>query len=167
MGHACFFMTPPPADSVPSAPSPTTGAPRKAASLFERIFWYGVAGVVTIALNPALFTLFNDVFGWANWIAYALSLGLVNVLQFIWSYHVGFRTTDHWTTSAKRQGVTLVGSNLLNYVMVIALQAAFPQLEKLIIVAVQVFIAGVKFIVYHYWVYPERPAPAPAAERAE
>jgi putative flippase GtrA len=160
-------MTPSSADPDPSAPSQTVGLQRKkAASLWERIFWYGVAGVVTIALNPALYTLFNDVFGWVNWVAYALSLGLVNILQFIWSYHVGFRTTDHWTTSAKRQGVTLVGSNLLNYFMVIGLQAVFPQWEKIIIVAVQVFIAGVKFIVYHYWVYPERPDSAQPAERA-
>ena len=167
MGHACFFMTPPPVDPVPADPSPAAGAPRKAASFWKRILWYGVAAIVTVPLNPALFALFHDVLGWVNWIAYAFSLALVNVLQFIWSYNIGFRTSEHWTTSAKRQGATLVGTNLLNYLIVIALQAVFPQWQKLIIVAVQVFIAGVKFIVYHYWVYPDRPDSPRAVERAE
>ena len=40
----------------------------------------------------------------------------------------------------------------------------FPAFEKAVIVGVQVVIAVVKFVVYHYWVYPDRPAPA-AAER--
>jgi putative flippase GtrA len=136
-----------------------TSRPRQKsiASVRERAFWFAVAGVVTVTLNAGLFTLFNDVLGWANWVAYALSLGILNVLQFVWSYHVGFRTNDHWTSSAKRQGVTLVVSNMVNYVLVVGLQALFPHLEKVIIVGVQVFVAGVKFLTYHHWVYPSRP----------
>ena len=89
-----------PANRTPDAPVATP--------LLMRIFWYGVAGVVTIALNPALFALFHDVLGWVNWVAYAVSLTLINVLQFLWSYFVGFRTRDRWTTSARRQGTALL-----------------------------------------------------------
>ena len=152
-----------PADRSPDAPAEPAPAGPAATPLLMRIFWYGVAGVVTIALNPALFTLFHDVLGWANYAAYAVSLTLVNVLQFIWSYFVGFRTRERWTVSARRQGTVLVAANVLNYGLVVALQAVFPAFEKLIIVAVQVVIAAVKFVVYHYWVYPDRPA---TAERA-
>lgn len=129
----------------------------KAVPFLKRVFWFGVGGGVSVVLNPLLFGLFNDKFGWSNYLAYALSLGLVNVLQFLWNYFVGFKTTDHWTTSAVKQGVTLGVSNALNYVMVIALQAVFPMWEKLVIVAVTIFIAAFKFVVYHYWVYPHRP----------
>ena len=37
----------------------------------------------------------------------------------------------------------------------------FPQFHKSVLVAVQVFVAGVKFVVYHYWVYPDRAAARP------
>ena len=141
---------PPDASAEPAAtePAPTP--------LLMRIFWYGVAGVVTIALNSALFAYFHDVRGWANYQAYAMSLGLLNLLKFPWSYFVGFRTREHWTVSARRQVAVL----LVNYVLVIALQEFFPAFEKAVIVAVQVVIAVVKFVVYHYWVYPDRPVPA-------
>ncbi len=128
--------------------------------LHLRLFWYGVAGVVTIALNSALYAYFHDGRGWANYQAYAMSLGLLNLLQFPWSYFVGFRTREHWTVSARRQCLVLV----VNYGLVVALQEFFPAFEKTIIVGVQVVIAVVKFVVYHYWVYPDRPATA-AAER--
>ena len=121
--------------------------------------------MVTIALNPALFALFHDVLGWVNWLAYAVSLTLINVLQFLWSYFVGFRTRDRWTTSARRQGTTLLIFNALNYALVVALQAVVPAYEKAVIVGVQVVIAVVKFVVYHSWVYPDRPVPAAAEQR--
>ena len=149
-----------PADRSPDAPAAPASAGPAATPLRMRIFWYGLAGVVTIALNPALFALFHDVLGWVNWVAYAVSLTLINVLQFLWSYFIGFRTRDRWTTSARRQGTALVIFNLLNYALVVTLQAVFPAFEKAVIVGVQVVIAVVKFVVYHYWVYPDRPAPA-------
>ncbi len=123
---------------------------------FKRVFWFGVGGAASIYLNTFFFGLFHDRLGWSNYSAYALSLTLINVLQFLWNYFVGFRTTDHWTVSAVKQGVTLGVSNALNYAMVIALQAIFPNYKKLVIAVVQVFIAGFKFFVYHYWVYPHR-----------
>ncbi len=48
-----------------------------------RIFWYGVAGVVTLSLNPALFTLFHNVLGWVEYGALGASLTLVGILQFL------------------------------------------------------------------------------------
>ena len=153
----------PPADRSPDAPAAPPPAGPAATPLLMRIFWYGVAGVVTIALNPALFRLFHHTLGWNNYAAYAVSLTLVNVLQFIWSYFVGFRTSERWTVAARRQGTVFVGANVLNYGLVVALQAVFPAWKEAVIVAVQVVIAAVKFVVYHYWVYPDRPA---TAERA-
>ena len=156
----------PPADRSPDAPAEPASAKPAATPLLMRIFWYGVAGVVTLSLNPALFTLFHDVFGWVYYAASAASIGLVSVLQFVWSYFVGFRTHEHWTVSARRQGATLAVAGALNYALVVALQAAFPAWQKVVMVAVQVFVAGGKFVVYHYWVYPHRPAAA-SAENAE
>lgn len=152
-----------PADRRPDVLTEPAPAGPAATPLLLRIFWYGVAGVVTLALNPALFTLFHNVFGWVQYLALGASLTLVGVLQFVWSYHVGFRTQDHWTTSARRQGATLLAAFLLSYALGLLLLPLFPLFEKTVLVAVQVFVAGVKFVVYHYWVYPDRTA----ASRAE
>ncbi|MCE9609050.1 MAG: hypothetical protein K8R23_02365 [Chthoniobacter sp.] len=151
-----IFTVTEPTHRISETPIESSGNGSEAAPLHMRIIWYGVAAVVTIPLNPALFALFHDVLGWVNYAAYAVSLTLVNVLQFLWSFFIGFRTHESWTTSARRQGVALVVFNLLNYALVIVLQAVFPMFEKAIIVGVQVAVAIVKFVVYHYWVYPER-----------
>ncbi|MEO7773852.1 MAG: GtrA family protein [Steroidobacteraceae bacterium] len=124
--------------------------------LVVRVFWYAVAGVITIALNPGLFALFHEVLGWNNVVAYACSLALVNGLQFIWNYHVGFRSSQPIGVSAARQITTFAASNALNYALVIALQALLPQWKLQIIVVVQTFVAGLKFLAYHYWVYPHK-----------
>ena len=147
-----------PANRSPEAPAEPVPAGPAATPLLMRIFWYGVAGVVTLSLNPALFTLFHEVFGWVEFVALGVSLALVAVLQFIWSYFVGFRTQDHWTVSARRQGLTLAAAFLLSYVLGLMLLPVFPRFQKSVLVAVQIFVAAVKFVVYHYWVYPDRAA---------
>lgn len=121
-----------------------------------RAFWFAVAGIVTICLNPALFMLFHDVLAWNHYVAYGLSLTIVNVLQFFWNYFIGFKSQQSIGNSAKRQLVTFGVANVVNYVLVVALQAMLPQWKLYIIVLVQVAVAGLKFIAYHYWVYPER-----------
>jgi putative flippase GtrA len=125
-------------------------------SLLARAWWYALAGVVTIVVNPALFALFHEVFGWHNYVAYALSLALVNVLHLLWNYYVGFRPSESLGTSARRQVMVYAGSNGLNYVLVVGLQSIFPQWNVQIIVVVQTLLAGSKFLAYHYWVYPHQ-----------
>src|SRR5205823_867336 len=71
----------------------------KAISL--RLFWFVLGGVLSIGVNAGLFQLFAVKFGWNRFVAYGLSLGLVNVLLFFWNYLVGFKTSAHWTVSAR------------------------------------------------------------------
>ena len=123
--------------------------------ILVRAYWYVIAGVVTLCLNPALFALFHQVFDWSHYVAYGLSLAIVNLLQFFWNYFVGFRSREPMSKSATRQTITFVVANALNYALVVALQAALPQWKLQIIVVVQVFVAGIKFVAYHLWVYPE------------
>jgi len=134
-------------------------------SFFARLFWFGIGGVLSIAINAGLFRLFFTGFGWDRYVAYGLSLAIINVLLFLWNYVVGFKTDRHWRDSAWRQGVCLGVANGLNYALVMILQGLFPRWPEAIIAAVQVFIAFFKFGLYHYWVYPQR-GPEPAAEPA-
>ena len=157
-------------------------------SLFVRLFWFLVGGVLSIGVNIALFRLFYSGFGWSRFPAYALSLAIVNVLLFLWNYVVGFKSDRHWADAAWRQGVCLAVANALNYGMVVVLQGvvpawppfilslvssanpawltSLPRWPEVIIGAVQVFIAFFKFGLYHYWVYAER-APAGAATEVQ
>ena len=146
-------------------------------SLFIRLFWFVVGGVLSIGVNAGLFRLFHSGFGWNRFAAYALSLAIINVLLFLWNYVVGFKSDRHWADAAWRQGVCLAVANALNYALVMILQgvfpnwpqvvvsmvslknpawvAALPRWPEVIIAAVQVFIAFFKFALYHYWVYAE------------
>ena len=128
---------------------------------FKRLFLFGVGGVLSIAVNAGLFRLFFTYFGWNRYLAYGLSLAIINVLLFLWNYVVGFKTDRHWSDSAWRQGVCLAVANGLNYVLVMVLQGIFPRWPEAIIAVVQVFIAFFKFGLYHYWVYPQQGAEAP------
>jgi hypothetical protein len=139
-----------------------------------------VGGVLSIWVNAGLFRLFSAGFGWNDYLAYALSLAIINILLFLWNYVVGFKSDRHWADAAWRQAVCLGVANGLNYALVMILQKVFPHCpefivaafkwsafahgklidywKELIIAAVQVFIAFFKFGLYHYWVYPQRPA---------
>jgi len=156
-------------------------------AFFLRLFWFVLGGVLSIAVNAGLFRLFHSYFGWNRYVAYGLSLAIINVLLFLWNYVVGFKSDRHWTDSAWRQGVCLAVANGLNYLLVMGLLSLFPgwpssllttvqsvvalfksdfdaarilRWPELIIAAVQVFIAFFKFGLYHYWVYPQQDAPA-------
>ena len=124
-------------------------------SFFARLFWFVVGGVLSIAVNAGLFRLFFFHFGWNRYVAYGLSLAIINVLLFLWNYFVGFETKAHWSVSAWRQTVCLVVANSLNYILVMVFQGLFPRWPEAVIAVVQVFIAFFKFGLYHYWVYPQ------------
>jgi putative flippase GtrA len=132
-------------------------------SFFARLFWFVVGGVLSIAVNAGLFRLFFFHFGWNRYVAYGLSLAIINVLLFLWNYFVGFETKAHWSVSAWRQAVCLAVANSLNYGLVMLLQGLFPRWPEAVIAVVQVFIAFFKFGLYHYWVYPQH-GPELAAE---
>jgi hypothetical protein len=127
-----------------------------------RIFWFVLGGVLSIFLNANLFRLLSAELHWSRYLAYGISLASVNVLLFVWNYFVGFRTTAPWSVAARRQAVCIGSSNLLNYALVMLLQGVFPRWTAAVIATVQILIAGFKFVIYHYWVYPA-PARSTAA----
>ena len=133
-------------------------------TLLKRVFWFGVGGVASVALNAGLFHLLHTHFAWIRFAAYATSLLTINLLQFVWNYFVGFTSTEHWTVSARRQFTTLVAANGLNYGLVMLFQGVFPRWPEAVIAVVQVFISGFKFLLYHYWVYPAKSASQVSAE---
>lgn len=123
-------------------------------SVFLRLFWFVVGGVLSIAVNAGLFRLFRDALGWNRFLAYALSLAIVNILLFAWNYFVGFRGEQGWRVAVTRQAACIGSANFLNYALVMLFQGFFPDHPEAVIAGAQIFIAGFKFVLYHFWVYP-------------
>jgi len=117
--------------------------------------WFLLGGLAAIAINTGLFGFFEARLG-NRYLAYGMSLGLTNVLLFLWNYFIGFKTAQHWTVAARRQAACLAVANLLNYSLVVSLQGVFPEWPKLVIAGVQAFVGVFKFGLYHVWVYPLR-----------
>ena len=66
----------------------------KQQSLLSRVFWFGVGGGMSVAINWSIYYLFEGRLGWAKAQAFAVSLGVVTTVFAIWNYRVNFRT-DH------------------------------------------------------------------------
>jgi putative flippase GtrA len=123
-------------------------------STLSRIFWFGVGGALSTMMNAGPFHLMRTYLGLRESVAYAISLTFVTVLLFVWNFKINFRTASDWRNCAWRY-LSVVGMCwMINYVFVmIGLQIAGTWWPA-VIATVQVGMGGVKFFLYHLWVYP-------------
>ncbi|MGV3530764.1 MAG: GtrA family protein [Chthoniobacteraceae bacterium] len=139
--------------------------------LRSRFFWF-VAGA---AVN---YTLISVPFKWLKqntdlpiFAVSALSVGVGVTFFFLWNYFVNFRT-DSRKRDALARYITAVAimwalsATTLTILKHFNAQMAFSLLGRipldLDIVATQFFLAGIKFLLYHKWVFPlpkDDPAP--------
>ncbi len=99
-------------------------------------------------------------------VAYAISLGAITMLAFLWNFHVNFRTPDTWHDCAKRYGGSVAICTMANYTVVQTLLALFPGREKIMILLGMGTAAMFKFLLYHFWVFPRSKTKNPAALRS-
>ena len=137
---------------------PPRAIPRQ--SLFSRLFWFGIGGVLSTGLNAGPFKIFRDTLHWPQWAAYATSLVIVTIVFAIWNYFINFRTDRSLRECTARYLVCIAFCALLNYTIVLSGLKAWADGWLLIIATVQVAMGGVKFLLYHRWVYHHAPAPA-------
>lgn len=121
-----------------------------------RLLWFAVGGVIGYVLNAGPFFLIERYLGWSPRVGYAISLGVQTFVFFLWNYFVNFRTSAAWQDCAWRYlaavGLFYVGNYLLA-------QLGFwlaPEWRYLVIAAVPVALAALKFSVYHWWVFPRQ-----------
>ena len=127
----------------------------KSWSFWRRVILFGLGGAIFYVCNTSIFLFLWRDLGWSKEIAYALSLTLMTGFTFAWSYFVNFRTTVSWRSCAKRYFLILLSCYAANYVMVQIGLYLMPTRPKLVILATQVLIAGYKFLIYHFWVFPQ------------
>jgi hypothetical protein len=147
---------------IDSPPKPGT----RAQKLRMRFFWF-LAGA---GLN---YLLISTPFRWLDarfetqtalhvWAISACSIGVATTFFFVWNYFINFRTDSRKRDALARYVTAVALMWVLSSTMLtvlkhfdarMALQLAGAAID-LDIVATQFFLAGLKFTLYHKWVFP-------------
>jgi len=151
--------------------SPVENVPKQPPKqpLVARIGFFVLGGVCSTALNSTVLDYAWRHLHWPYVFAYALSAASTAVIFFLWSYYVNFRTSRVWKNCLGRYVGVVLLALLFNYIIgVCGLKqvAGTYWMHVLVIGVVQSFTGGVKFLLYHFWVFPYADAPATAREGA-
>lgn len=126
-------------------------------SLGARLLWFTVGGLISVALNYAVYFAAYHQLHWPRGLALGISVAVVTAVFSLWNYFINFRTARRFHQSTARYlGVVALGY-VLNYAIALTGLAHFGKtkaLEFAVLAAVQVLVAGLKFLLYHAWVYP-------------
>ena len=145
-----------------TAPLPSSAAMTPTQSLVSRLFWFGVGGVISVALNLGPFHWLHEHAGLPDALALAISLTCVTVIFSVWNYLVNFRTARRWRECQVRYLSAIAFCYLLTYTIALTgikqWGATTLWLKYAIVAGTQVGVSGVKFLLYHFWVYPAAPA---------
>lgn len=134
-------------------------------TLLARLFWFGVGGAFSVMLNLGPFHWLRHGGGLPDAAALAISLAAVTVIFAIWNYRVNFRTHRGWGECLPRYLAALAFCFALTYGLSLAGMGRWGKTDGLdyaIVAACQVAVSGVKFLLYHRWVYPRPDAVAAA-----
>ena len=132
----------------------------KPQTLLSRIFWFGVGGGISVALNWTIFYLTGKLWHWPDAASYALSLTVVTIVFSLWNYFINFRTSAGWRECLVRYLAAIALCYAVNYSITLTgfkHLAASGWMKYAIIAVVQIGTSGLKFLLYHFWVYPHAP----------
>lgn len=134
--------------------------------ILERLLWFVVGGAGSAGMNTLFTQFFDQYLGWRTGPSLAVSFAIMVVFFFAWNYYVNFRTSVVWHNCLPRYlGCVAVcyALNLLITFSAIKRLGAEKSLERFFIIAIVFSLTGgVKFLLYHFWVFPHGRPPAPA-----
>jgi putative flippase GtrA len=138
-------------------------------SIISRLFWFGMGGGLSVAINASIFFLIREQLGWSEAGALAVSLVVVTTVFAIWNYRLNFRTDRDWRECLTRYLAAVAFCFALNYAIGLTgiKELGSTKLRIVgVLFTVQVLVSAVKFVLYHRWVYPRagfgsRPATVP------
>jgi len=140
--------SPPPSKEQPTQPKQPLAA---------RLGFFLLGGAGSLALNWSILNAAMHFFGWRYAAGYALSASGTAVILFLWSYFINFRTSRVWKNCLGRYIICALAALLVNYLVGASGLKHFAStrlLQILVIGIVQSFTGGVKFLLYHFWVFP-------------
>lgn len=126
-------------------------------SIFSRVFWFAVGGFLSVGVNWSIFYVFRHKLDLPVWVALGISLTAITTIFSVWNYFVNFRTGRAWHECLYRYFAAIAFCYVLNYVISLSGIKGIGHtktLEFAVITAVQILVSGVKFLLYHFWVYP-------------
>jgi len=126
-------------------------------SLPERLGWFLVGGLLSVSLNYGPFEFLRSVAHLPEWAALAISLTIATTVFAIWNYKVNFRTGSGFGECLPRYLAALLVCTGISYLITLTGIKHWGQgkvMAFLIMFTVQTGVAGLKFVLYHKWVYP-------------
>jgi len=126
-------------------------------SLVSRFLWFGIGGGMSVALNLGPFAWMRTHTKLPDAVALGISLLCVTVIFSIWNYFLNFRTQRGFRECQTRYLTAVAFCYLLTYSLAltgIKKWGGTNAVACAIVGACQVAVAGVKFVLYHHWVYP-------------
>jgi len=123
-------------------------------TVLERFLIFVCSGVLTFVLNAGSYKLFYFIMGWSHALSYGCSLTLMTVTFFFWNYYFNFRTNTHIQHSMWRYIGTMALMWCGNYAIVGAAHYFKIGVWWFNILGTQVLLSGIKFSLYHFWVFP-------------
>ncbi|MEA3186393.1 MAG: hypothetical protein QOD99_223 [Chthoniobacter sp.] len=122
------------------------------------MLWFVVGGVGSAGMNTLLTQFFDHQLRWRTGPSLAVSFAIMTVFFFLWNYFINFRTSVNWHECLWRYlGSVAVcyGINLLISFSAIKRFGAEKSWQRFLIIAgVLSITGGVKFLLYHFWVFP-------------
>ncbi|MEO7192080.1 MAG: hypothetical protein ABI051_13590 [Vicinamibacterales bacterium] len=130
--------------------------------LSSRLLWFAVGAVLNYALIAWPFKWFSAHTHWPVWVTSACSVGLAAVFFLAWNLFVNFRTDGRLVAVLPRYLVAVIGMWLLSSAVLTTLKHIDIQLASNVggvpldfdVIGTQCFLAGLKFALYHKWVFP-------------
>jgi hypothetical protein len=161
-------MTDEPLPQTLSAETPTSEAQPNRQALRMRFFWFLAGAGVNYLLISIPFKWLKAHTDLPTWGIAACSLAVSTSFFFLWNYFVNFRTDTRKRDALPRYVLAVGCMWLLSSVTLTLLKdhnfhlafsvGHFPL--DLDIVATQFFLSGLKFFLYHKWVFPLPKEPA-------
>jgi putative flippase GtrA len=143
--------------------SPTVSNPQPKQPLVARLGFFVIGGVGSTTLNSSILNLAKHYWGWPDALGYALSVASTALVFFLWSYFINFRTSRVWKNCLGRYIACVLLALLINYVIGICGLKRYGSTNVsrfIVILIVQSFTGGIKFLLYHFWVFPYADGPA-------
>jgi len=151
----------------------TSALPPRRKQTRMRLFWFLAGSGVNYLLIATPFKWLKAHTGLPIWAMAAMSIGVSTVFFFLWNYFVNFRTDSPKRDALARYVCAVVLMFSLSSATLTVLKhfdahmafaiGKFPL--DLDIVATQFFLAGLKFFLYHKWVFPVSDEVPPEIER--
>jgi putative flippase GtrA len=126
-------------------------------SLLSRLCWFVVGGLISVALNIGPFHWMRTRTSLSDGAALAISLTCVTLIFSVWNYFINFRTRRGWRECQMRYLAAVGFCYLLTYSLALSGIKQWGHTNTLaycIVAGAQIGVAGLKFFLYHFWVYP-------------